>query len=193
MQPPSTFACVRDWNIVDLCGVLKALRIHWQQVSKSLCWWFYYCPSVPNQMILTKPHQVKEEKKMQENFLYKINMSSTKKRMRVYIWCGCIYWTKTGTGSMHSRDKKETQIRSHEYWLPIHNFSQNRTQYECESHGCSRASLAVGRLRGLSSSKSLTKSMNPTSETCRWCSSEDSSGIRYSTWFVSWTLQARYE
>ncbi|KAJ6909802.1 hypothetical protein NC652_020714 [Populus alba x Populus x berolinensis] len=35
-------------------------------------------------MILTKPHQVKEEKKMQENFLYKINTCSTKKEC-VYI------------------------------------------------------------------------------------------------------------
>lgn len=35
--------------------------------------------------------------------------------------------------------------------------------YEYESHGCSSASRAVGRLKGLTSSKVLTKSMNPSS------------------------------
>lgn len=39
--------------------------------------------------------------------------------------------------------------------------------YVQESHGCSIASLAVGRLSGLTSTKLLTKSINPTSDTCR--------------------------
>lgn len=59
------------------------------------------------------------------------------------------------------------------------------TLYEWESQGCCSASLAVGRLFGLISSKYFKKSMKPESEICRWCSNDDSSGTIYSSWFVS--------